>query len=495
MITNDTTALPGNALAMATNGLDQVPDSWMSATAIHPLFYDDPGQIWLRYHGADYGLTPSLSADHFIDFIGEKGRQFENKWVQEMLPDVPRVCQDAREVRSASKVAETWNLITRGVPAVVQPALWWAPEQLYGVPDLIVHSEWLTKRFPGLLPDTTPAHYLVVDFKFTSGLETKKHDRLAYEAQVRTYSYMLGQLQGIMPAAGFLAPRDRLFNPIRVTVQAQLGESLDQDIAVLRDRFLAIKLEGHHLAPWTDLRVASNPKHADEIWDAAKHSIAWERVDGVDPCVLPWIWPKQRRQLAEMGFHSVRDLLAVPAEAVPLERCDNLGAARCRRLRAILAANGSQMPVLPRPELVPDTVPVELFVDFEYFSNVNVDFERQWPGLEGHEMIFMIGAGWLEGDTWRFQCFSAGAETLAGERAVLDGFVDFLRDHVKGDLDKTTQFRLYHWSQAEAWQSQRAATRQALPAGHPLWTLPWFDLETRWPWSCLSAYPAPGTTG
>lgn len=479
MSTHDAKSWQGNTLAIATGGLHQVPDTWMSATAIHPLFYDDPGQIWLRYHGASHGLAPSSSAFHFIDFIGEKGRELESAWVEKIVGAAPRVCQDAREVHSVEKVEETWNLLRRGTPAVVQPALWWAPERLYGVPDLIVHSSWVQSHLPDLLPPTMPAHYLVIDFKFTSRLEGKKPDSVAYSAQIRSYSYMLGHLQGIMPAIGLLIPRDRLFDPIAVGIRSKLGEPLDDDIAVLRDQFLAIKLDGHQLTPWSDEAVASNPKHDDDYWNAAKRSIAWERVDGVDPCVLPWIWPKQRRQLAEMGFRSVRDLLAVPAEAIPLERCDNLGPARCRSLRAILTANRRQAPVAPPRDLVPGKVPHEWFVDLEYFSNANADFDRQWPTLEGCEMIFMAGVGWLDGDTWHFQSFAAEAETLTAEGRLLDQFVDFLQDHCQGSLGDPNQTRLYHWSAAEAWQSQRAAARQGVATDHPLWRLPWFDLERR----------------
>ena len=466
-----------SALSDALGGFAQVPENWMSATAVHPLFYEDPGQIWLRFHGSSHGLLPSPSAYHFIDFIGEKGRQLETAWVQAMLPEAPRVCQDPREVRSAGKVEETWDLISRGVPAVVQPALWWAPEQLYGVPDLIVHSEWLFEHFPDLLPDAGPPHYIVIDFKFTSNLAENTADGRAYAAQVRTYSYMLGHLQGTMPERGFLVPRDRLFNPLPVTVRSQLGRPLDQDIAEMRDRFLKIKLEGHRSTPWTDPALASNPKHSDDYWNAAKHTIAWDRVDGVDPCVLPWITPKQRRQLASLGFHSLRDLLAVPVEDVPLERCDNLGAARCRNLRTILQAARSRVPIPPSPSLVPAMTRHELMVDFEYFSNANVDFERQWPGLEGHEMIFMIGAGWVDHGAWRFKVFTAAAETLAGERILLDEFVDFLATRAGDSLHDPTQTTLYHWSPAENWQSKRAGSRHGLPADHGLWNLPWFDLE------------------
>ncbi len=464
-------------LATATGQLRQTPDDWMSATAIHPLFYDDPGQIWLRYHGARFGFSPSVSPYHFIDFIGEKGRAFEGAWVEKVIGDAPRVCEDAQEVHSVEKVEATWNLLRRGTPAVVQPALWWAPERIYGVPDLIVHSTWLQQRLPGLLPDTAPAHYLIIDFKFTSRLDDKKLESRAYGAQIRSYSYMLGQLQGVMPSVGLLIPRDRLFDPIPVPIRSQLGAALDEDIAAQRDRFLVIKLHGHQLTPWSSEIVASNPKHDDDHWNAAKRSITWERIDGVDPGILPWIWPKQRRQLANLGFHTLRDMLAVPAETIPLEQCTNLGPARCNSLRAILTANRLQAPVAPRRDLIPNQVAHEWFVDFEYLSNANVDFDRQWPTLEGREMIFMAGVGWLEEGDWRFHAFAAAEETTAAERLLLDQFVGFLEERSHGSLGNPNRTRLYHWSAAEAWQSQRAAARHGLADDHPLWRLPWFDLE------------------
>jgi uncharacterized protein len=146
-------------------------------------------------------------------------------------------------------------------------------------------------------------------------------------------------------------------------------------------------------------------------------------------------------------------------------------------LRAILKANRLQAPVAPRRDLIPNQVAHEWFVDFEYLSNANVDFDRQWPTLEGREMIFMAGVGWLEEGDWRFHAFAAAEETTAAERLLLDQFVGFLEERSHGSLGNPNRTRLYHWSAAEAWQSQRAAARHGLADDHPLWRLPWFDLE------------------
>ena len=105
---------------------------------MRPLIFEDPALLWLEYHGAQFGFQPDTSPYDYLDFIAEKSRQFEAKWLQEMAPAAPVVCRDADDVTSRSKVEETWELMRQGVPCISQPALWWAPERIYGAPDLLV---------------------------------------------------------------------------------------------------------------------------------------------------------------------------------------------------------------------------------------------------------------------------------------------------------------------------------------------------------------------
>ena len=131
-----------------------------------------------------------------------KNREFEKTWCEHHCPSVVRVCFEADEVRSAKKLRETFALMTRGVPVIARAALWWAPEQIYGTADLLVHSLWLNDRFPGLMtlaeaakpaPNLgdagTIGHYIVVDLEFKAGLEgpTNKKDQQVYAAHVRLH--------------------------------------------------------------------------------------------------------------------------------------------------------------------------------------------------------------------------------------------------------------------------------------------------------------------
>jgi len=470
-----------DALIMATAGRDTVPPDWMPASQVRPLIIGDPALLWLEYHGAQFGFQPDSSPYDYLDFIAEKSRQFEVKWLQEMAPAAPIVCRDASDVASRSKVEETCELMGQGVPCISQPALWWAPERIYGAPDLLVLSSWLNQRFPGLLGESAlaPDHYVVLDLKFTTKIDesSKARDRQSYAAQVRLYSYMLGCLQGVMPAQAFLVTRDRLADPFPVAIASTLGGTLDPDLAALRDQFVEIKVNGACYLPWRDAIVASDVDNADERWYAAKQVIARERTPGRDPALVYQVGARAKQALAELGFSSLEAMLRAAPVAVPLESVKGIGATRARQIRALLQANRTGRSLLPPPAAVPAKRSCEFFVDFEYFTSVDVDFERQWPALEGREMIFMAGVGWEENGRWRFEPLAAEAEDPQAERRLLERFVELLQDKSRGALTHSGRAVLYHWTAAEVWQARAAADRHALPEDHPLRHLPWCDLQ------------------
>ena len=106
--------MPSNtSLQIAIGNHRQVPPDWMPASQVRPFIVGDPAVVWLEYHGAEHGFEPDTSPYAFGDFIAEKGRQFEEKWLQEMAPDAIRVCHSAQDARSADKVRETFELMRR----------------------------------------------------------------------------------------------------------------------------------------------------------------------------------------------------------------------------------------------------------------------------------------------------------------------------------------------------------------------------------------------
>jgi hypothetical protein len=479
-------------LSIATGGQREIQDDWMPATAIRPLLFDDPGTIWLDYYGEKNGFKPDSSPHAFLTFISKKGQQFEGKWKVEMANSAVTVCTEDYEVRSFEKVLETLKLIHTGTPIIAKPALWLAAERVYGVPDLIIHTSWLKGAFPQLVPGIEnesnapnleeaqkPGHYVIFDVKFTTGLDEsdKKKDLLNYSAQIRIYSFALGAIQGVMSQHAYLIARDRITSPLLVKILSQCDKPLDSDLASLRDHFIDIKLKGERYRPWADDIVISNLSNQDEKWASAKNLIAEGKYPGRDPVLLHQVSLSIRKELKALGFTSLDSLLAVDPIAIPFEKIKGLGPKKSKLMRAILEANRSSNPIKPNRNLLPAQVRHEFFVDFEYFTNVNVDFEKQWPGLEGHEMVFMVGVGKRVNGNWNFTSFVAKAENQEEERAMFTAFIEHLNNETNGNSTNRAETVLFHWTGAEIWQSKRSSDRLNFPADHPLRDLPWWDLQ------------------
>lgn len=480
------------SLEIAIGRHPQVPADWMPTSQVSPFIFEDPALIWLEVHGAEYGFQPDSSPHEFGDFIAEKAHQFEEKWLVEMAPGAVRVCAEPQEGRDARKVEQTFELMRLGVPVIAQPALWGATERIYGVPDLLVHTIWLRERFPMAMDEAEsqgPApylgeggqhgHYVVFDLKFTTKLDERRKakDLENYAAQVRIYSYMLGQLQGFMPGQAFLITRDRVDDPLPVDIFSELGRPLDEDLAAIRDHFVEIKVNGARYVPWRDEIVAANFSHQDDRWCTAKEVIAREKVPGGDSSLLYQVGRRAKGQLASQGYPNLAALLREEPDDIPFEAVKDIGAKRAGQMRAILEANRSGAAVLPPSDKIPPRKPVEFYVDFEYFTNVNVDFETQWPTLEGCEMAFMIGVGWEDRGRWHFRSFAAERESQDQELAIFEEFIGFLGTETDGAAFDESKAALYHWTAAEVWQVRRVVERHQLPPDHLLHRLPWFDLQ------------------
>lgn len=472
----------GNSIfQVATSGYSRIPNDWMPATGVRSFIFEDPVLVWLDFHGEAHGFTKDSSLYEFTEFIFEKGRQFEQKWIMEMGRDAIRVCDQPFEVRSLEKFGQTLDLMDRSIPLISQPALWWAPERVFGVPDVLVHTTWLKTHFPEI-PTTPgkPEHYVVFDVKFTTklGSSEKKIQLANYAAQVRVYSYIVGQLQGVMARSAYLVCRDRITDPLGVSIRSSVGGQLDDDLAEIRERYVDVKINGANYLPGVHEKVQVNLLNdQDDPWHTAKVDIAWNRVPGSDPCLLYQIGRKQKEDLAGQGFESLESLLARDPVQVPLELCYGLGATKSPRIRAVLQANRSKRVTPASISIVPKRRRFEFYVDFETFNNVNVDFDREWPTLEGCEMIFMIGVGWEENGTWKFRPFIAEQESHVHEHVMLEQFEAFLQNKTSNMFTDPHSTALYHWTGAETWQLRRAADRRGLDVGHPLRNLPWYDLQ------------------
>ena len=462
--------------AEATAGHREVPSCWMAATGLRALIQQDPCLLWLKYHGKAHGFEQDPKEYSFLEWIGEKGRQFEAAWIKNVAPEAVQAMDDDKDVRRVQGLMRTLELMQRRVPVITKAALWGARERIYGSSDLIVLTSWIYERFPQLKPAQAALdHYVVLDCKFSTGLDQTNHrtDLACNAAQVRMYSYMLGHLQGQMPKEAYLVTRDRPFDPLPVAVDHELGGPLDPHLAEMRDHHIHIKEHGDQYLPWRDTIVAANfMNDKDDPWHGAKKRIAREFIPGGALELLPHIGRKQAEELKALGYESVEHLLAHAPDRLPLEKLHGVGKKIAPRIRAVLEANRSNTATTIDAAILPPRSDIEMYVDYEYFTNINVDFDGDWPGMTGCEMVFMVGTGWEEDGKWRYKQFIAEREDHEAERTMFEKFLTFLEE--RGVFDTGKSAALYHWSNAEVWQSKHAAERHGLER---LASLPWSDIQ------------------
>ncbi|MGI4787495.1 MAG: ribonuclease H-like domain-containing protein [Janthinobacterium lividum] len=482
-----------NTYHTITGGFKTVPDNFMPATGVRALLLEDPFLLWCQFHSRDHGFEKDKGEFSLSDFIMSAGREFEAAWIENVCGDDVTFClRDDRDVRRAQGVLKTLELMHKKTPVIAHAALWNFKARIYGSADLLVLTSWLYEKFPHLKPKKPEQdHYCVIDLKFTRGLHkpAKAKSLAAYGAQTRIYSYAVGHMQGYMPKRAYLVSRDRHDDPIPVEVTSKIGKPLDKDLADLRDQYLAIKQNKNWL-PWKNAEVAVNFSNAQNApWSGAKQRVAEEFLPGRPLEWLPRIGKREAASLQKLGYQSLDDMLSANPDDLPLEQIYGIGESSARQIRAVLKANRSHR-VTPIPSgIVPKAKAREMFVDYEYLPDLRCRYGQPWPKcLDGHEMVFLIGCGWEEEEAgrWRYKQFVAEHETLDAETKMWQQFLAFLK--AKDVLGPDADAVLWHFSAAEVWQSDRAASRCGLPV---LSNLPWCDLQKSvldLPFACPGAW-------
>ena len=466
---------------------DFAPETWMTPSALYCLCAGDPSQLWLKHHGAIHGFTKDDITQTLTGFIMQKGNEYEAAWIGALAPDAVRVCEGAGDSVNPDKVRQTFALMQQQTPVITQAALCCADESIYGIADLLVHTHWL--RDSGLRlgqhlpvePAGGEGHYVVLDVKFKSGLTGRDgtlNDHYV-SSQLRLYTYMLGQMQGHMPAFAYVIARDRVKDPIPAPISSQCGTPLDGDLAKLRTQFQDIVRKGSGYTPWKDECVFVN-NFDDPSWEKAKKTIAEKKIQGKARELCHQISPARRAGLTGMGFLSLQDMLDNNITTAQLTALPRVGPTTAGQISAVLEANRTGKPFAPGAKPAPGRRQCEFYVDTEYFSELNVDFSQvdftqDDPELKGCAMIFMLGVGWENAEgVWEFKHFLADAQNKASERKLLDEFCEFLEAHgCSCDADNTF---LYHWT-ADAAKVQSAAIAHGYAADHLLRTISWQDLH------------------
>ena len=512
---------------------ERVDGSWISATSTYNYMMKDPLLDWLKRHGGALTHRTSFSGKHrdivnmnaksedynFTSYIMGQGTIFEKKVMKLITKkfgsDRVAEIRGEEDPRNPDKVKETLDAMKRGVPIIHSGVVQNPENRTFGVPDLIIRSDWIKYivRDCPICPREAaePAvklgseqkgrkwHYRVVDIKFTGLLLRADATHLlnsasfpAYKAQLLVYNWALGYMQGYTPDQAYILGRrwkytakaethfcDSCFDKLAVIdYRGQDKEYVEQTNNAL-SWIREVHSEG--AAQWN---IMDYPLHRWELYPnmCNHHDYPWRTVkehiasQNNELTSLWMVGPKNRNLALHEGIFRWTDKDCTPGVL------GVKGAKTGRILKQIMAINrNSKERILP--SYVSNNIgswkqknSIEFFVDFETCNGV-VSSIKRLPIANTETLIFMIGVGYIDPDThkWVYRHFTVDMLTFSEEERICRSFSDFI-------VEKSYQYnvsrpRCIHWSQAEQVMWDRAVSRHHDVSDH--WqssTWDWVDL-------------------
>lgn len=452
----------------------------VSATQIYNYIMKDPLVDWLklknkkRYTRKNHNRKKKSS---FTEFIMEKGIEFEKQIVKYINNNIIPVIFVSDTINKSS-LEKTKQLMYQGVPIIHSAPVKNQYNNTYGIIDLLVRSDYINDIVEeNVINDIEtnisspklgkPYHYIVIDIKFSTiplrsdGIHILNSNSYpAYKAQCLIYNEAIGHIQGYTSSYAFILGRRWKYtrkgvNNHNYTCLNRMGRidynTVDKDFKSLTKK--AIK--------WVrDLRKNGkkwkiNPPSREELypnmcvdsgeWNKEKEKIAKEISEMTS---IWYVGLKHRNNAFKNGIKSWKET-----------RCNTsnmkINGIRAPIIDSIININRQDIYKILPHKISNNlynwkTKTNEIFVDFETLSDVFTDF-NDLPRQDCTDIIFMIGVGYYENNSFIYKTFICNDNTYEEEYRIMKEFIDFTTERKNP--------KLYHWV-AESHFWKKACCRQ-----------------------------------
>mgnify|MGYP001208213372 CR=1 FL=1 len=444
-------------------------NDFIAATQTKNFILDDPIQDWLKKYGKLHGYESVKKTNLFSNFIKKKGLEFENHIVK-MLRNKHYFYEVEYSDSIINRYEKTLEKLKEGVPIIYQGVVFDFDEKLYGIPDLIVRSDYLNKitNFKNVLPDNSLEngwYYVVVDIKYSNLIFKKNSDTLVnhgmfscFKSQLIIYNKCLTKMQNYDPKITFILGRkwqkknkngNNSFDYLgKVDIYGNdkdIYHKTDLAISWLRD----LKMNGSN---WNvnDKRLMPNMKCGyDDEWRSVKKKIALENNE------ITLLWNCGVRERKNADKNNVDSWLNKECYSSKM----NINGKRARIIDGILKTNKDN-DIIFNPRRIKNsenisklgTQRLEFICDFETVNDLDDNFKRI-PYSNFETCIFMIGLITNIRDDeeniidTNFKCFIVEDFTRKEEKKVINEWLNYMKDMSK--QYNVVEPKIYHWSQAE----------------------------------------------
>lgn len=412
-----------------------------SATKVKNYILKDPLQDWINL----YDTTEKQPTPYFMQFLQEKGKQFETAVVNYLSTLFPVIFVDS--VITPQSCEKALSLIKQNTPVLHSVPFVDTENNTKGIIDLLIRSDYLSKflsqkdpEYKLPIEEDTPPHYVVIDIKFSTlplradGIHLLNSGFYSfYKSQVYIYNQYIGRIQNHTPRYSYILGRRYRYTSKYITYSSdkcldRLGtidfSGVDSSVKKqTEDALNWLTLLHQDGKDWT-LSPPSVPQLYPNMCINAtprKKEIADSLGD------ITQLWNcgiKHRENAFKNNIKSWRDLRCTSSSL-------GISGLRARIIDEILNVNRGNSPISPQKiqNNIFDwrTPENEMFVDFETFADIFADFS-DLPTQGRTNIIFMIGVYYLEDDHYQYKNFVIDSISPEEEYRIMNEFITFIKD-------------------------------------------------------------------
>lgn len=489
---------------------------WISASRTRNYMLKDPLLDWLKLHWngqrkrkvSSFHDSKAIEEVSFTKYIMEMGKTFEKNVVKTLYSKFGKkniecfnsemVARRGPETSDARKEAQKLiDEMFKGTPIILSGMLINPETKTYGVPDMIVRSDWLNKitqcnvisvdeeKIPAPGINSKEYHYRIVDIKCSTIKlrATGRHilnygSTPAFKSQLYIYNQALARVQGFNPSTAYIIGRKYEYtskrkkksfhNPLdRMGIISYNG--IDGDI--IHQTSEAIKwlrlIKTDEAKKWNPMSIEDCKKHPElfpnmsNSYDSPWHSVKLKIAEKIKELTSVWrVGVKQRTYANQKGVFKWSDKMCNAKSLGFVDSKTSEVTKTGEIVDAMLHINRSRHEII-NPVTIKNsdmisrsTAGFELFVDFETIGSIMFDYSTQQSGID---MITMIGVGHLSEGKWKYKCFQVDNLSKEEEMRICLNYCEYI-EYVSM-MNGYSKARCYHWAPAEKICFDRALKR------------------------------------
>ena len=467
----------------------------IAATSVNNFMMKDPLIDYLKEYNI-FSINKTVCKPEIDDFskcIMEEGIVFENtiiEYFKEKYPIVKCV-NHFSDCHKKEYYEQTIKLMKKGVLIIYQAVLHNLTNNTFGMPDLLVRSDYINEFMGYQVIDDDEAkipspnleikyHYKVIDIKYST-IYLKSDNKYIlntgsipmYKGQLYIYTMALNNTLGININKAFIMGKKYKHTIKNVTYENnnflnKLGiiDYDTNDFDYVEQTINAIKWikrmrdEG---STWSLLPKPSinelypNMKNdMDGIYHTIKSELAnkYHEITQIRDCGI-----KERLTAFSHGVYSWDD----PKCTAKLLGFPKSGKSSII-VNSILDINRQEIDLIKPYNILWDRKEwgetnentINFYLDFETLNTRSI-VSNELPTCHMHNYIFLIGIGYIKNNKWTFEKFVMKEKTVESEAQLFIDWQEYVNIILK--IEKKTIARMFHWSCAEVVSCQSFKNR------------------------------------